>query len=78
MKYLSLKSIGPALAVAAILSLSACTTPMGMQGCCNMNCCSKMHCCSGKMNCCKSMKGCCCCHGNGKVQGCPYTPKHKN
>ena len=71
MKYLSLKSIGPALAVAAVLTLSACTTPM--QGC-DMN--GKMNCC--KMQCCKAMKGCCCCNGNGKVQGCPYTPKTKH
>ena len=71
MKRLSMKAIGPMLAVAAILTLSACTTPMGTQNCCNMNCC--------KMQCCKSMQGCCCCNGGGgKVQGCPYTPKPKN
>jgi hypothetical protein len=76
MKHLSLKAIGPALAIAAILSLGACTaTTQGVQGCDmrNMNCCAKMHCC--KMQCCKDMKGCCCC--NGKIQGCPYTPKPK-
>jgi hypothetical protein len=79
MKYLSVK-LGPALAVAAILSLAACTAPMGMQGC-NMNCCAKMHCCKmdGKEGCCKSMHGCCCCCGDGSgMKGCPYTPKAKH
>lgn len=72
MKYLS-KAFGPALAVAAILSLSACVMPQnGMQGCC-----ASLHCCSGKMSCCKSMHGCCCC-GGGNAKGCPYAPKAKH
>jgi hypothetical protein len=76
MKYLSKTAFGPALAIAAILSLSACTTPVNREGCCHMQCC-KMQCCSGKESCCKDSKGPCCAK-EGKMKGCPYTPKANN
>ncbi len=63
-----MKKLSIAVAMFAMLTLSACAT-YPSDGGCPMN----MKCCSGKMSCCTDKKGCCCCNGNikGNIQGCP-------
>lgn len=80
MPRLSLRAFAPALAIVAVMALSACTTTAPSSGCCckQMKCCEKMECCKdGNCTCCDK-KDCCvsgCCKGEGAKKGCPYPRK---
>ena len=63
-----MKKLPMAIAMLAVLTLSACVTYPAPSGCP-----MKMQCCAGKMSCCSDKKGCCCCNGDikGGAQGGP-------
>lgn len=80
MDKLNLRAFMPAFAIAALLTLSACATPMqgGMNCCAGMNCCKEKACCKdGCQSCCKDGKCSCCAECGGGKRGCPVPLKGK-